>query len=259
MSRGRNLLFGRSGDREFKNRTRQFCLNAQIDLFSSLLYGSRHAAKKIVVRDGRWPDEPGFLVLGFHCAVGSIALDDLKAHGFQPHFLHEPVHRGTQPASWIANWRLQQLSRLSGGEPLTTGGSYTKIRRLISKGQVVVALADSPPEKGKQCCRASLFNKRILLRSGLLSLAVKEQLPVVFFYITIQSNNRYKLTTTRARVYPATGELADGVTHVLESLLETDNAAWDYLNGVEAFSATESQVKENEANDYNSQIRGERK
>lgn len=234
MSKGYRLLTGDPPDSALRRRLRLQLLMERASWFRSRLFGVRRAVRIIGRVNGNWPARGPFLAYGFHRAGGFAVLDHLASVGHAPVTLQGPVIHGRGIERRLGRIASRQMARLGGGELLTTGGSYRRIKQLTKEGRVVLATVDVPPIEGQATKEIQVKGFQLHFPEGLFRLAAELGVPVAFFHTRLEDDGRYTLSV-RTLFAPDTPEaVSQAAAEMLEESLRQDPTGWLYLNGLES-------------------------
>ena len=192
---------------------------------------------------GAWPagDAP-ILAITVHWGVGLFGIASLAATGRriaclstrldEAHVRHDPVLLRYGRA------RLAEVERVAGAKLIYAGHGARPFLRAIERGESLLALIDVPPDAVGGAARVRLLDRDAWLPSGLVKLAAKTRLPVVFFAVELDaaSGDRIVRIAEPFVVEDRDGamqRLADG----LDACIRRSPPAWTFWPFADAFFA----------------------
>ena len=226
----------------FAREQRALRLVDHADLYLSLHQGER-VRREHVECVGAWPagDTP-ILAITVHWGVGLFGIASLAATGRriaclstrldEAHVRHDPVLLA------YGRTRLAEVERVAGAKLIYAGEGARPFLRALERGESLLALIDVPPDAVGGAHPVRLLDRRAWLPSGLVKLAERTRIPVVFFAVELDaaSGNRivriaepFVVTDRDA----AMQRLADALDHCIRR----SPPAWTFWPFADAFFA----------------------
>ncbi|MBL8513926.1 MAG: hypothetical protein JNJ55_08030 [Betaproteobacteria bacterium] len=215
---------------EFKWRHRLLRLIDQTDAWLAATRSHRWFRRHVDV-EGQWPETP-FVALGFHYGAGTFIWKHFAHARATAHFLaqradlEQPGPGGALP--WNLRIRKALIERATGSPIIATGGSFERMRDILSRGEVMVVLVDTPAHGTRQSHEGRLFGKRFTLPTGVFELARRARVPLVPWSMHFDPRSGRRKLTIHPALNPGmdNARLTQESLSVLESLLTQDPAGW---------------------------------
>lgn len=190
--------------------------------------------KRHVEVRGQWPkNTQRLLLVTFHWGAGYWGLRHAAAHGIHPHALvaslATPSYQGRSVLTHYARARNANVARTLGAPVLDVRHNLKGVVRAARQGQPLLGVLDVPAEDAKAAIEVALLGMQASFPTGLLRLAVEQQLPVVIYVtgLNTQTGGR-TLDITPLGCSPSVAELADTVFSELQKLIAQDAPAWHF-------------------------------
>ncbi len=222
----------------FAAEQRLYHLVDHIDLFLLKWRGDRYLDRHFDI-DGDWPAGEGALItLSFHWGAGFWALRSLRRSGRR--FAGLSVR--TDPQSFAGHTLLHRYALLRNAEVIRTGAhdlvyigdGPRPMLRALQAGTCLLTSIDVPGVGGEMPVR--LLDRDAQLPSGMIKLAEKAQVPIVFFAVWLDpATGRRKLRIREPlQVTDREAAMRFAATH-FDWMLRTAPAAWHFWAYADAF------------------------
>ena len=177
--------------RRFAREQRALRLVDHADLYLSLAQGTRVRATH-VERVGAWPEgDAPILAITVHWGVGLFGIASLAETGRrtaclstrldEAHVRHDPV------LLRYGRTRLAEVVRVAGAPLIYAGEGARPFLRALERGESLLALIDVPPDAVGGAHPVRLLDRDAWLPSGLVKLAERTRIPVVFFAVELDA------------------------------------------------------------------------
>lgn len=210
------------GDRKvWAQHLRLVRLVDQADLFLVKTRTNAWLARHVNV-EGNWPEagKAGFLCC-FHWGAGIWSLRHARAAGLQPHMMlarFEPKQYADQPvvlASALA--RIKGVADVTGHATIDPLFARQPIREILAAQEQLVAVLDVPADSVRSSSTVALLSNKAFVASGLLGIAVEQQVPITLFSMDIHMQTGAR----RLRINPiGTFDTLDQAMHTVFSDLD---------------------------------------
>jgi hypothetical protein len=233
--------FGYVGDpRAFARDNRWLRLIDHADLFLSRWRGESYA-RRWVRREGEWPAGTGPLIaITFHWGNGLFGIRACHATGrriacLSTRFVPQAV--GHLSVVWrYGLLRLAECEAVSGAPLLYAGEAARGMMRTLQQGDSLLALLDVPPGDVGGGLPVRLLDRDALLPSGLLKLAQRARVPVVFFALDTDPVTLVRrLRVSEPFVVEEREAALQHAANALDALIRERPAAWMFWPQSPAF------------------------
>ncbi|HQW81094.1 MAG: hypothetical protein IPF83_00525 [Rhodanobacteraceae bacterium] len=222
----------------FACEQRLYHLIDHVDLFLLKWRSDRYLDRHFDI-EGDWPAGDGALItLSFHWGAGFWALRSLRRSGRQ--FAGLSVR--TDPDSFAGQALLHRYALLRNAEVIKTGAhdlvyigdGPRPMRRALQAGTCLLTSIDVPGVGGEQAVR--LLDRDAQLPSGMIKLAEKAQVPIVFFAVWLDpATGRRKLRIREPLSVTDRDTAMQFAASHFDWMLRTAPAAWHFWAYADAF------------------------
>ncbi len=200
-----------------------------IDIWLSML--APWKLRKQIIRQGEFPENGAFVVIGTHWNTGFAVLHQLRINGYQVVYILRKRERGEFSGQllryWYVSLRRRHLEKLFPGKRYTPGTYPRKVIKAFQTGGSVLVLADVPAAPKQPSRTIQLFDHNVNLSSGLSEMVVKMQVDTVFFRVQIEQDSGYRiLQLDNKGAYQNTANMYADVQSWLQKNLEEASAGW---------------------------------
>jgi hypothetical protein len=198
--------------------------------------------------DGAWPTgQQAVLLLTFHWGAGFWGLRHAAANGLQPHALvaslRTSAYQGRTVMSWYARSRNANVARTLGAPTIDVGKHLKQVIRALRDRHALLGVMDVPADEAKASIPIQLLGMQASVPSGLLRLAVDQQVPVVLYVTGLNTiSGRRFLRIKRIGTFATVESLATNVFPELERVITEDAPAWHFWGIAERFFRSSSVV-----------------
>lgn len=233
--------FGLVGDpRAFARDNRWLRIIDHADLWLSRWRGVSYA-RRWVRRDGAWPDGTGPLIaITFHWGAGLFGIRAAHATGRDIACLstrYTPAHVGHLSVVWRYGWlRLAECEAVSGLPLLYAGEAARPMLRTLQQGHSLLAVLDVPAGDVGGGQRVRLLDRDAMLPTGLLKVAQRTRVPVVFFAVDVDPVTLVRRLRVSAPFVVDDRETAlQRAADALDALIRERPSAWQFWPQAPAF------------------------
>jgi lauroyl/myristoyl acyltransferase len=184
--------------------------------------------------NGHWPNpDHGLLLLTFHWGAGYWGLRHAAAHNLSPHALvatlTSQAYQGRTIMSWYARSRNANVARTLGAPTIDVATQLKQVIRALRDNHCLLGVMDVPADQAKASIEIQLLGMQARMPSGLLRLAVDQQVPVTVYTtgLDVENGQRY-LNITPLGVHHTIDELAKAVFAELDQVIAQDAPAWHF-------------------------------
>ncbi len=226
--------------RAFARHNRWLRLIDHADLWVSRWWGEHHRRHHLT-REGAWPEGTGpVIAVTFHWGTGLWGIRDLRATGRRIACLSTrftPAHVGHVSVTFRYGWvRLGEVERIAGAPLIYAATAARPLLKTIHHGDSVLALLDVPPDDVGGRHPVRLLDRDAILPSGLIKLARRTGVPVVFFACDVDPvSYRRRLRVSPAFVVDDQRQAMQRAADALDALIRECPAAWMFWPLAPAF------------------------
>lgn len=190
---------------------------------------------------GHWPkSDHGLLLLTFHWGAGYWGLRHAAAHGLCPHALvatlDSHAYQGRTIMSWYARSRNANVSRTLGASTIDVARHLKQVIRALRGNHCLLGVIDVPADEAKASINIQLLGMQVQIPSGLLRLAIDQQVPVVVYTtgLDVKTGQR-SLRIVPLGVHSTIHELATIAFAELNHAIAQDAPSWHFWGIAERF------------------------
>ena len=226
--------------RRFAREQRALRLVDHADLYLSLHQG-QHVRAAHVERVGEWPGgNSPVLAITVHWGVGLFGIASLADTGRriaclstrldEAHVRHDPV------LLRYGRTRLAEVERVAGAKLVYAGGGARAFLRALERGESLLALIDVPPDAVGGGHPVRLLDRRALLPVGLVKLAERTGLPVVFFAVELDAATGNRIVRVSESFVVTDRDVAmQRLADELDHCIRRSPPAWTFWPFADAF------------------------
>lgn len=233
LAQAEQLGYVQGEHRDWAQYLRLVRLVDQADLF---LVKTRSNAwlQRYVVVEGQWPDadKAGFLCC-FHWGAGIWSLRHARAAGLKPHMMLARFDRrqyADQPMVLINAWmRIAGVAGTTGRPTIDPVGARQNIQAVLAAHEQVSVVLDVPADSVRSSSSVTLLSKTAYVASGLLGIAVEQQVPITLFSMDIDmhTGNRH-LKIKPVGIFDTLEHAMDSVFSDLDRLIAEAPHLWHF-------------------------------
>lgn len=190
---------------------------------------------------GHWPkSERGLLLLTFHWGAGYWGLRHAAAHGMRPHALvatlTSQAYQGRTILNWYARSRNANVARTLGAPTIDVARQLKQVIRALRDNHCLLGVVDVPADEAKASINIQLLGMQAQIPSGLLRLAIDQQVPVVVYLtgLDVTTGERF-LQIVSLGVQRTIDELATVAFAELNKAIAQDAPSWHFWGIAERF------------------------
>ena len=180
---------------------------------------------------GDWPQQGHFIAVGLHWGLGGLMFRDLNRKGHLPRLIFKRNVLGFAQQSRVENlyrrWRPRQYAKIGGGEPISTGGGFSKIVEMLNDKDVLIIVYDAPLEPNSRPVTVNVLDRPARLRSGVIRILADSDVDYVKYRLgyNIETGCRRLEISPPVNVHDEK-EIASDLADYLDSALKYDSALW---------------------------------